>query len=111
MGLFGMKDPGPETPAKTQAKSSAGSSPDSKILGDIEHFVDYVVRVLVDKPDAIRTQIETQEDGFNVVRIHCDKEDMGKVIGKNGKTIMAIRTLASNAGMRSGMRLTVELAE
>lgn len=106
MGLFGKKESEAESPETVNQKTGSESA-----ISDIEHFVDYVIRILVDKPDSIRTAIEKTEDGLNIIRIHCEQEDIGKVIGKNGKTIMAIRTLASNAGVRAGMKLTVELAE
>ena len=106
MGLFGKKESEPESPLATNQKASSGSA-----ISDIEHFVDYVVRILVDKPESIRTDIEKSEDGLNIIRIYCEQDDIGKIIGKNGKTITAIRTLASNAGVRAGFKLTVELAE
>jgi predicted RNA-binding protein YlqC (UPF0109 family) len=106
MEMFGKKDVKADT-ANTVAQSSAGA----KGLSDIEHFVDYVVRLLVDKPEAVQTGIEKDEKGFTIIRISCDKSDIGKIIGKNGKTIMSIRTLASNASMRSGVKLSVEIVE
>jgi predicted RNA-binding protein YlqC (UPF0109 family) len=96
----------PETakaPAFEKGKKQGG-------LKDLENFVDYVVRSLVDKPDSVR--IDVKEDGDNAqIEINCAKEDMGKVIGKNGKTIMAIRALVSCAGGRIGKRLSVEVIE
>ena len=106
MGLFGKKESESPSPGTVNQKTPSDSA-----INDIEHFVDYVIRILVDKPNAIRTAIEKNDDGLNVVRIYCEQDDIGKIIGKNGKTIMAIRTLASNAGVRAGLKLTVELAE
>jgi predicted RNA-binding protein YlqC (UPF0109 family) len=107
MGFFGKKD----IQQNGTELSSASTSPASKAIENIEHFVDYVVRILVDKPDAIGTKIKKGENEQIIIMVSCDKSDMGKVIGKNGKTIMAIRSLASNAGTRAGIRLSVELAE
>lgn len=106
MGLFGKKESESESPEKPTQTTASGSA-----ISDIEHFVDYVIRILADKPEAIRTAIEKADDGLNIIRIYCEQDDIGKIIGKNGKTIMAIRTLAGNAGVRAGVKLTVELAE
>ncbi len=96
-----------------EQKENAPSPREEKKQGglkDLESFVDYVVRSLVDKPDSVR--IDMKEDGENaLIEINCAKEDMGKVIGKNGKTIMAIRALVSCAGGRIGKRLSVEVVE
>lgn len=78
--------------------------------GGIDRFVDYVVRSLVDEPDQV--SLETVEkDRQTVVQITCSKSDIGKIIGKSGKTIAAIRTLVSGAGGRVGKRITVEVMD
>ena len=97
------------------AVSSAAVAPsgDKKApagVKDLGNFVDYVVRALVDKPESVKIQVDKLENS-TVIRINCAKEDMGKVIGKNGKTIMAIRSLVSGAGGRLGQKLSVEVVE
>jgi predicted RNA-binding protein YlqC (UPF0109 family) len=112
MEFFGKKEKANFTDKmQNVAALSEISSENTKILSDIERFVDYIVRVLVDKPDAIQTAIEKDDKGLLIIRISCEKGDIGKIIGKNGKTITAIRTLAGNAGVRAGVRLSVELSE
>ncbi len=103
--MFGLKDssPAPEPARKTDRKSPGGSN-------DLENFVDYVVRALVDQPDSVKIQAEKLENS-TIIKISCAKEDMGKVIGKNGKTIMAIRSLVSGAGGRLGQKFSVEVVE
>ena len=86
------------------AKGAAGG------LNDLENFVDYIVRSLVDEPSAV--SVESEEDGeTTVIRINCRKEDIGKVVGKRGKTIMAIRSLVSGAAGRMQKRVTVEVVD
>jgi predicted RNA-binding protein YlqC (UPF0109 family) len=106
MEMFGKKNVKAGT-----ANTIAQSPTETKGLSDIEHFVDYVVRLLVDNPEVVKTGIEKDEKGFTTIRISCDKSDIGKIIGKNGKTITSIRTLANNAGMRFGVKLSVEITE
>jgi predicted RNA-binding protein YlqC (UPF0109 family) len=77
---------------------------------ELEHFVDYVVRALVDYPDEVNVSSREAENG-TVIRISCRKEDIGKVVGKRGKTIMAIRSLVSGAGGRIQQRISVEVAD
>ena len=89
---------------KKTAKSEKG-------IKDLENFVDYVVRILVDKPEYVKIALKETDSESSLIEINCAKEDMGKVIGKNGKTIMAIRSLVSGAGGRLGKRVSVEVVE
>ena len=76
----------------------------------IEGFVLYVVQSLVDAPDSVRvTMAETER--ATVFTISCEKKDIGKIIGKNGRTIAAIRALANGAGGRIGKRVNVEVQD
>jgi len=57
-------------------------------------IVEYLVKSMVDKPEQVR--IEEKKDNNKVMlEIHLDKNDLGKVIGKNGKTIKSIRVIVS----------------
>jgi len=78
--------------------------------GDPAKFVEFVVCSLVDDPDAVQINIAEKGGQLNIL-ISCAKPDRGKVIGKNGKTISAIRTLAAGAGGRGRRRIGVELVE
>jgi len=84
---------------------------DSKVTKEgLEDFVAYVSRSLVDNPEAV--QVSTLEkDRLSVIQIRCEKRDIGKIVGKNGKTIAAIRLLVSGAGGRIGLRMTVEVLD
>ena len=77
---------------------------------DLEQFVKFVVCNLVDKPQVV--EVETKDtDKMLVIKVSCQKEDIGKVIGKNGKTIDAIRSLVNGAAGRLGKRANVEVAD
>ena len=84
---------------------------ESKVTKEgLEDFVSFVSRSLVDNPEAV--QVSTLEkDRLSVIQIRCEKRDIGKIVGKNGKTIAAIRTLVSGAGGRIGLRMTVEVLD
>ena len=85
-------------------------SPIEAGMKDLENFVDYIVRSLVDEPDAVRVSSEIGKDS-NTIKIDCKKDDIGKIIGKRGKTIMAIRSLVSGAAGRLKKRVTVEVVD
>jgi predicted RNA-binding protein YlqC (UPF0109 family) len=89
---------------------SGSSAPAEGGMKDLENFVDYIVRSLVDEPDAVRVTSEIGKDS-NTIKIGCKKEDIGKIIGKRGKTIMAIRSLVSGAAGRLKKRVTVEVVD
>ena len=79
-------------------------------LHALEQFVEYVARNLVDNADAV--SLSTVEKGrVSVIQIRCEKKDIGKIIGKTGKTIAAIRLLVSGAGGRMGLRVTVDVLD
>jgi len=77
---------------------------------DLAVFVKYVVCNLVDKPQVVEVQTEKTEKALNI-KVVCEKEDIGKIIGKNGKTIDAIRSLVNGAAGRLGKRANVEVAD
>lgn len=94
-----------ETSGIASAPATTGDS-----LKDLENFVDYVVRALVDHPEEVRV-IAEKENGNDIIKITCNKEDIGKIVGKKGKTIMAIRSLVSGAAGRLQKRVSVEVID
>ena len=84
---------------------------DSKVTKEgLEDFVAFVSRSLVDNPEAVQVSM-LEKDRLSVIQIRCEKRDIGKIVGKSGKTIAAIRTLVSGAGGRIGLRMTVEVLD
>ena len=71
-------------------------------------LVEWVAQRLVDHPDAVQVR---EVDGPNsvVLEVRVAPDDLGKVIGRGGRVIKAIRTLARAAATRSGKRVTVEI--
>lgn len=100
--LFGSSAAG-SAPAKAEKPAGVES-------GDLQGFVEFVVKSLVDHPEEMEIIPEQTEDHC-ALRIRCHKEDRGKIIGKHGKTIMAIRALVSGAAGRQHKRVSVDVLD
>jgi len=94
----------------TKSSDTNNDSAGNDGLKDLEHFVDYVVRALVDQPDDVNVETAPGERA-TVIQVKCAKDDIGKIIGKNGKTISAIRALVNGAGKRFEQEFTVEVMD
>jgi uncharacterized protein len=73
-------------------------------------FVEYVVKALVDHPDEVDVR-EVDGDRVVVFELRLNQTDIGKVIGKSGRTITAIRTLLTSAAAKMGKRAMLEIVE
>ncbi|MGM9991729.1 MAG: KH domain-containing protein [Candidatus Bruticola sp.] len=71
-------------------------------------LLEYLARQLVDFPDQVEVR-ELQGERSTILELRVAPEDMGKVIGRQGKTAQAIRTLVKAAGTREGKRVMVEI--
>ena len=74
-------------------------------------FVEYVIRRLVDKPDSVQLTEEEKEANKVVFQLKVDPEDVGKVIGRKGRTANAVRTLLSAIAAREGKRVILEIID
>ncbi len=83
---------------------------DADALAKIKKFVNYVVCSLVDKPEEVRLENVAKGD-LNIIQVHCFKRDIGKIIGKSGKTIAALRVLVSGSAAKLGFRATVDVMD
>jgi uncharacterized protein len=75
----------------------------------VEELVEYLARGLVDKPDEVRV-VRAERDGNVVLELHVAPEDVGKVIGRQGRIARALRTLVRASGARSNERAHLEIA-
>jgi uncharacterized protein len=64
----------------------------------------------VDEPDAVRVE-EADEDGALVLRLHVAPDDVGKVIGRQGRIARALRTLVRAGGAHEGRRIVLEIVD
>ena len=78
---------------------------------NIASLVETLVAPLVDFPDELEVSAEEAEDGAIVAEIRVNEEDAGKVIGRQGRVIKAIRTLVRAAASRTGKLVEVELID
>ena len=78
---------------------------------DIVGLVESVVRPLIDFPDDLEISASDAEDGSILVEMRVNEEDAGKVIGRQGRVIKAICTLARAAASRTGAHVEVELLD
>ena len=78
---------------------------------DLAGLVDSVVRPLVDVPEELEIDAFEAEDDAIIVEIRVNEDDAGKVIGRQGRVIKAVRTLARAAASREGAQVEVELID
>ncbi|MFH1415299.1 MAG: KH domain-containing protein [Elusimicrobiota bacterium] len=76
----------------------------------MKDLVSQIVKKLVENPDEVIAR-EVQGEQTTIIEITTNPADVGKVIGKQGRTIKAIRTIVNAASIRSGNRVTVEIVE
>ena len=76
----------------------------------MKDFVAYIVKNLVDYPDKVKIN-EVGGTHTVILELSVEKSDIGKIIGKRGKTINAIRTLLMSVASRNGLRVNLEILE
>ena len=79
-------------------------TPDTRML------VEHIAKWLVDAPDEVLVY-QVEEDGETVIELEVAPDDMGKVIGKHGRTVRALRCLVNATGIRSQKRYALEILE
>lgn len=75
-----------------------------------QEFLDFLVRALVDNPDAVKTARKVDEMGV-LLTLTVDPNDMGKIIGRNGATAKAIRSLLRVVGIKNNARVNLKIEE
>lgn len=74
----------------------------------MKEFLEYVARSLVDKPDAVWVEVD-DEDDQTVLTLGVDADDMGRVIGRDGRIANAIRSLLRVMATREGRHVELEI--
>ncbi|PYP85111.1 MAG: KH domain-containing protein [Blastocatellia bacterium AA13] len=78
--------------------------------GSIKELIEEVAKALVDNPDQVAIN-EVEGEATTVLELRVAQPDLGKVIGKQGRTARAIRTILSAAGMKLRKRFVLEILE
>ena len=77
---------------------------------EMKELIEYIPKVLVDNPEAVRvTELEGRQT--SVIELQVAKEDLGKVIGKQGRTARAMRTILGAASTKMKKRSVLEILE
>jgi uncharacterized protein len=76
----------------------------------VVEIVEYLARRLVDEPDAVRVE-EAERDGDTVLQLYVAPDDVGKVIGRQGRIARALRTVVRASAAREDRRVLLEIME
>ena len=77
----------------------------------MEDLLAYLARALVDHPDQVSVDSYDEEDGSLVLELHVAEDDVGKVIGRSGRTVNALRTVVRASAARLGRRVLVDVVD
>jgi predicted RNA-binding protein YlqC (UPF0109 family) len=103
-----MPDADADDGGRDRQPSSEGSGPDR--APDLAELIRYLAVNLVDRPDEVRVEL-VEERSANVYELEVAEADLGKVIGRGGKTARALRTVVQAIAPRSRKRTLVEILE
>ncbi len=76
----------------------------------MKDLVEYVARFLVENPDAVEVTA-TERDGVPTIELRVDESDLGRVIGREGRTVKALRALLNAAAARKNRRVALDIIE
>ena len=79
-------------------------------MSAVRDVVEVLARALTDRPDDVRV-VESEHTGKTLVELYMAPGELGRVIGKQGRTAAALRTLAATAGERIGKTVTLEFRD
>jgi uncharacterized protein len=82
----------------------------SEPTGDVRVLVEQIAKALVDAPDQVFVET-VEEGGETVIELEVAENEVGKVIGRNGRTAKALRTLLGAASMKQNKRYVLEIIE
>jgi len=94
----------------TQQNAGRWKARNSMAMNQDQEFLDYLVRALVDNPSAVKTDRKVDEMGV-LITLKVDPADMGKIIGRNGATAKAIRSLLRVVGIKNNARVNLKIEE
>ena len=96
----GEPDNGPKSPGNAQEDA----------MGEMKELIETIGKALVDYPDDVEVK-EVEGEATTVLELRVAQADLGKVIGKQGRTARAIRTILGASGMKLKKRFVLEILE
>lgn len=76
----------------------------------MKELIEYLARALVNHPEAVEVK-ETEGDTASILELKVAKEDLGRIIGKQGRTAKSIRTIVNAAASRANRKVVLEIIE
>ena len=76
----------------------------------MKEFIEYIARQLVDQPDSVVIEEESKDDKI-ILKLKVAQPDIGKIIGKKGRTAFAMRTLVAAVGKKAGKKVLLEVLD
>ncbi len=81
-------------------------------MDEMKRFIEFVAKSLVDHPDEVQVAESDGEDGKTLVlELRCNKDDVGRIIGRGGRTIKALRTLLVTAAAKHDTHAALEIVD
>ena len=77
----------------------------------MKDLLEYLVRALVDEPDQVEVDSFEEDDGTLILELRVAPDDMGKVIGRGGRTVQSLRTVVRAGSVRHGRRVLVDVVD
>ena len=77
----------------------------------MDELVEYLARSLVDKPAEVSVESYDEDDGSVVYELSVDESDVGKIIGRGGRTVNALRCILRACGAKQGRRLLLDVVD
>ena len=77
----------------------------------MEDLLEFLTRALVDRPEDVSVEGFEEDDGTLVLEVHVAEEDVGKVIGRGGRTVSSLRTVMRAVASRQDERVLVDIVD
>jgi hypothetical protein len=77
-------------------------------VGDL---IEFLARALVDNPDGVSVESFEEDDGTTVYELRVAEDDVGKIIGRGGRTVNALRAVVRAVAVREGRRVLVDVVD
>ena len=77
----------------------------------MKDLIEFLARALVDNPDQVSVESYEEDDGTVVYEVRVAEDDVGKVIGRSGRTVNALRAVLRAAATREGRRVLVDVVD